>query len=91
MYLEVIVGLPQNDDAADFERQVVAAQRAGAECLRSACLGGRRYENFTSFEQWKSFVAESHKRIALVVPILEKHRLPLGLENHKDWTTEEWT
>ena len=89
MYLEVIVSLPQNDDAADVERQVVAAQRAGAECLRSACLGGRRYEHFTSFEQWKSFVAESHKRIALVVPILEKHRLLLGLENHKDWTAEE--
>ena len=91
MYLEVIVSLPQNDAAADFERQVVAAQRAGAKCLRSACLGGRRYESFTSFEQWKSFVAESQKRIALVAPILEKHRLPLGLENHKDWTTEEWT
>jgi sugar phosphate isomerase/epimerase len=23
------------------------------------------------------------------VPILEKHRLPLGLENHKDWTADE--
>jgi sugar phosphate isomerase/epimerase len=23
------------------------------------------------------------------VPIAEKHRIPIGLENHKDWTTEE--
>ena len=89
MYLEVIVSLPKNDDPADFERHVVAARQAGAECLRSACLNGRRYENFTSFEQWKSFVAESHKRVALAVSILEKHRLLLGLENHKDWTAEE--
>ena len=88
MYIEVIVSLPQND-AADFERHVAAARRAGAVCLRSACLNGRRYENFTSLDQWKSFVAQSHQRIALMVPILEKHRLPLGLENHKDWTADE--
>jgi 3-oxoisoapionate decarboxylase len=90
MYLEVIVSLPQNDDfVADFERHVVAARQAGAECLRSACLSGRRYEDFTNLDQWKGFIAESHKRIALAVPILEKHRLPLGLENHKDWTADE--
>jgi 3-oxoisoapionate decarboxylase len=89
MYLEVIVSLPQNDDAADFERHVAAARRAGAVCLRSACLNGRRYENFTSLDQWKSFVAESHRRIALAVPVLEKYRMPLGLENHKDWTADE--
>jgi 3-oxoisoapionate decarboxylase len=89
MYLEVIVSLPQKDDAAGFERYVAAARRAGAVCLRSACLNGRRYENFTSLDQWKSFVAESHRRITLAVPVLEKHRMPLGLENHKDWTADE--
>lgn len=89
MYLEVIVGLPQGDDSADFERQVTAAARAGALCLRSACLSGRRYEDFHSLDQWKDFVAESHKRIAQAVPITEKHRVPLGLENHKDWTADE--
>jgi sugar phosphate isomerase/epimerase len=89
MYLEVIVSLPQGHDSADFERQVAAAERAGAQCLRSACLSGRRYENFQSLDQWKDFVTESHKRIALAVPILEKHRMPLGLENHKDWTADE--
>ena len=41
MYIEVIVSLPQNDDVAGFERHVVAARQAGAECLRSACLNGR--------------------------------------------------
>jgi 3-oxoisoapionate decarboxylase len=89
MYLEVIVSLPEGDDTADFERHVDAARQGGAVCLRSACLNGRRYENFTSLDQWKSFVEESHRRIALVVPVLEKHRLPLGLENHKDWTADE--
>src|SRR5271157_5132 len=89
MYLEVTVSLPQRDDSADFERHVAAAQQAGAQCLRSACLSGRRYENFSSLDQWKDFVTDSHKRIAQAVPILEKHRMPLGLENHKDWTAGE--
>jgi 3-oxoisoapionate decarboxylase len=88
MYLEVILELPQGD-AEDFERQVIAARQAGAECLRSACLSGRRYEHFTSLDQWKTFVAESHRRVALAVPVLEKHQLALGLENHKDWTAVE--
>lgn len=89
MYLEAIVNLPQKDDATEFERQVAAARQAGAACLRSACLSGRRYETFTSLDEWKRFVALAHQRIALTVPVLEKYRLPLGLENHKDWTADE--
>ncbi|HEY6291872.1 MAG TPA: TIM barrel protein [Terriglobia bacterium] len=89
MYLEVIVNLPQGDDSGDFARHVIAAQQAGAQCLRSACLNGRRYENFSSLDEWKDFVTESHQRIDQAVPILEKHRMPLGLENHKDWTADE--
>jgi sugar phosphate isomerase/epimerase len=89
MYLEAIVNLPQENDTTDFERQVVSARQAGAVCLRSACLNGRRYEMFTSLDDWKRFVAASHRRIALAVPILEKYRLPLGIENHKDWTADE--
>ncbi len=89
MYLEVIVSLPQNNDVEDFERHVDAARQAGAGCLRSACLNGRRYENFTSLDQWKKFVTESHERIGLAVPVLEKYKVALGLENHKDWTADE--
>jgi sugar phosphate isomerase/epimerase len=89
MYLEVIVNLPQKDDATDFERHVTAARKAGAVCMRSACLNGRRYEDFTSLDHWQSFVTESHRRIALAVPLLEKYRMSLGLENHKDWTADE--
>jgi len=89
MYLEAIVSLPRRDDSSDFERHVAAAKQAGAQCLRSACLNGRRYENFSSLAQWKDFVTDSHRRIEQAVPILEKHRMPLGLENHKDWTADE--
>jgi sugar phosphate isomerase/epimerase len=88
MYLEIITSLPQDDPAA-FERTVEAAKEAGAICLRSACLSGRRYETFSTLDDWNRFVSESKARIARAVPILEKHRMPLGIENHKDWTAEE--
>jgi sugar phosphate isomerase/epimerase len=88
MYLEVIADLPA-DDPSGFERTVRAAKEAGALCLRAACLSGRRYETFSTLEEWKRFVTESRNKIARALPILEKYRMPLGLENHKDSTAEE--
>lgn len=89
MYVEALVDLPARDDTGQFERSVVAAKQAGAVCLRAACLSGRRYETFSNLEAWKRFVQESRERIRLAIPVIEKHRLPLGVENHKDWTAAE--
>lgn len=88
MYLEVVASLPK-EDTSSFEQTVKAAKEAGAVCLRAACLGGRRYETFSSLDEWKRFVADSRAKIDRAVPILEKHRMRLGIENHKDWTTDE--
>jgi sugar phosphate isomerase/epimerase len=87
MHVEIIVELPQADTTAQFEQHVAAARRAGA--LRAACLSGRRYETFGTLEEWKRFVAESRGRLRLAAPIAERYKLPLGIENHKDWTAEE--
>ncbi len=88
MYLEVSLPLPK-DDASPFEQIAKAAKEAGARCLRSVCLVGRRYETFSTLDEWKVFVAESRARLTSAVKIVEKLRFPLGLENHKDWTIEE--
>lgn len=88
MYLEVITGLPKDDTAA-FERNVQAAKSVGAICIRSACLSGRRYETFSSLDDWNHFVSDSKAKIARALPILEKYQMPMGIENHKDWTTDE--
>jgi sugar phosphate isomerase/epimerase len=88
MYVEVMAGLPKGD-TVEFERVVVAAKEAGALCIRTACLGGRRYETFSSLDEWKRFVADSHARIRAALSIAEKHRIAVALENHKDWTAEE--
>ena len=30
-----------------------------------------------------------HRQIAAAVPIVERHRMPLGIENHKDWRVDQ--
>ena len=89
MYLEITTPLPRPPDTAAFEATVRAAREAGAAALRSVCLSGRRYETFRTLDDWKAFVADSHARLAAAVPVVERHKIPLGLENHKDWTIEE--
>lgn len=89
MYLEVMSGMPQAD-MARFVATVEAAKRAGALCVRAACLGGRRYETFATLDDWKTFVANSKAAIARAVPVAEKHKMPFALENHKDWTVDEF-
>ena len=80
---------PVHDVHSAFEAQVAAAREAGAVAMRAACLGGRRYEVFRSLDQWNEFARDSLRRIARALTIAEKYRIPLGLENHKDWTVDE--
>jgi sugar phosphate isomerase/epimerase len=88
MYLEISTMLPKQD-AAEFERVVKGAKQAGARAIRSVCLVGRRYETFSTLEEWKEFAASSRARLALAAPIVARERIPMGIENHKDWTIEE--
>ena len=89
MYFEVLAPLPKEGEADAFEATVKAAREAGAESMRSVCLSGRRYETFGTLEEWRAFLKDSRARLARAARIVERHRLPLGLENHKDWTAEE--
>jgi sugar phosphate isomerase/epimerase len=88
MYVEIQTFLPREDPAV-FEHAVKVAKEAGAASLRVVCLLGRRYEMFDSLAAWKDAVAGFHRQIEVAVPIVEKYRMPLGLENHKDWRVDQ--
>lgn len=88
LYVEIQTFLPREDPSV-FEHAVRVAKDAGASSLRVVCLLGRRYEMFDSLEQWKEAVKGFHRQIAAAVPIVERHRMPLGIENHKDWRVDE--
>jgi sugar phosphate isomerase/epimerase len=89
MYVEVMSPLPKGGDTGQFERVVTAAKEAGAICLRAACLSGRRYETFGDLPTWQRFITDSRASLDAALRVLEKHRMPLALENHKDWTADE--
>jgi 3-oxoisoapionate decarboxylase len=88
MYLEIQTFLPR-PDPAEFEHAVKVAREAGASSLRVVCLLGRRYEMMKSRQDWADAVATYHRQIAAALPIVERHRMPLGIENHKDWRVDQ--
>ncbi len=90
MYVEVQTFLPRlQEDPGVFEQAVKVAKAAGASSLRVVCLLGRRYEMFDTLADWKTAVEGFHRQIETALPIVEKYRMPLGLENHKDWRVDE--
>jgi sugar phosphate isomerase/epimerase len=90
MYVEGMISLPKTSDTSAFERTLQDAKAAGATVLRCAALSGRRYESFTDLSGWKNFVDVTQGALKHVVPILERNRMRLALENHKDWTVEDY-
>jgi sugar phosphate isomerase/epimerase len=88
MYLEIQTFLPR-EDSGEFEHAVKVAKAAGATSLRAVCLLGRRYELTPTLADWKLAVAGFHAQIAAAVPIVERHKMPLGIENHKDWRVDQ--
>ena len=88
MYLEIQTFLPR-PDVDEFEHAVRVAKEAGASSLRVVCLLGRRYELMETLEDWKRAVAGFHQQIAAALPVVERHKMRLGIENHKDWRVDQ--
>jgi sugar phosphate isomerase/epimerase len=90
MYLEGSIALPKKpENVAMFEQEVKYAREAGVQVLRTVSLGGRRYESFSSAEQYKNFVKKAVSALEMAEPVLRKHKIKLGVENHKDWLATE--
>lgn len=90
MYIEGMVSIPRNGDMTALERSLENAKAAGVTVMRAAMLGGRRYETFPKLADWKKWVDESYNALRLAMPIIEKHKVIVAVENHKDWTLEDF-
>jgi 3-oxoisoapionate decarboxylase len=90
MYLEGMFSIPRNGDMSTLEKGLRDCQSIGVSVARSAMLGGRRYETFKSLAEWKAWVDQSHNALRLALPIIEKYKVTVALENHKDWTLEDF-
>lgn len=90
MYLEGMVSIPRNGDMSTLEKGLADCQAAGVTVARAAMLGGRRYETFATLADWKKWVDQSHAAIIAALPIIEKYKVVVAVENHKDWTVEDF-
>ncbi len=90
MFIEGSASLPRaHADLSRFQDDVRAAKTAGASVIRTAMLGGHRYETFATMGAFKAFAQQSWTSLTLAEPILRKRRMKLAVENHKDWRVDE--
>jgi 3-oxoisoapionate decarboxylase len=89
MYMELAVRASALEKEEEVARIAAAAHQLGVSILRVACLSGRRYESFHEMAKWKDFVAQWNQTLEKAAPILKKHKLVAGVENHKDWLADE--
>lgn len=86
MFFEGQISLPKAEaDIPRFEKEIQHAAAAGATIVRTACLSGRRYENFETKEAFQTFKDNAIQSITWAEPIVRKNRIRLAIENHKDW------
>ena len=90
MFIEASISPPKDrDDLPRFESEVRSAARAGALAARTVIMPGRRYERFSSYEEFKEFERRGRMMVELAAPVVERYRMPLAIENHKDQLNAE--
>jgi sugar phosphate isomerase/epimerase len=85
MFIEGIVEPPFEDaDVQRFEAEIETAARVGARAVRTVIIPGRRYERFSSREEFDHFAERGRRSLERAKPIVERHKVRLAVENHKD-------
>ena len=89
--MRVILDTPlprAGSDVERFDAAVAACKNAGAISLHAA-MTQRRYEEFDTFDAFQTKFEACKKQVAMAEPVLRKHRMRLGIENHKGWRSAE--
>ncbi len=89
--MRVIISLAPPRDAsavAAYEAGVRAASELGVVTTH-ASFTQRRYEQFDSFEAFKTSFEQHQRSVEVAEPILRKYKVKLAIENHKGWRAAE--
>jgi len=90
MFIEAIVSPPRDPADLDrFQAEIQTARDVGALSARTVVMPGRRYEQFKTLAEFREAAARAEKMLELAAPIVEKHHVPLAVENHKDQRIDE--
>jgi 3-oxoisoapionate decarboxylase len=91
LQLEIELSVPSKwlETPEAYDEMAKTARALGASRLRVALLYGRRYESFATREDWLAFAARWRTTLVGLKGSLDRHRLQVGIENHKDWLAPE--
>ena len=90
LFIDAIVAPPKDDgDLARFEAEIRTAAEVGAQAARTVIMPGRRYEQFKSLAEFRESAARGKAMLRRAAPVVEKHRVRLAVENHKDQRIEQ--
>jgi len=90
LFIDAIIKPPKdNGDVTRFEGEVKTAREVGVQAARTTIIPGRRYERFKTLKEFREFEKRGVTMLKLAAPIVEKHRVPLAIENHKDQRIDE--
>jgi 3-oxoisoapionate decarboxylase len=90
LFIEAIVKPPKSkDDVLRFEAEIKTAHDVGVQAARTTIIPGRRYEQFQKLAEFREFEQRGREMLERAVPIVERHRVPFAVENHKDQRIDE--
>ena len=90
LFIDAIVAPPKDDgDLARFEAEIRTAADVGVQAARTVVMPGRRYEQFKSLAEFRESAARANAMLRRAAPVVEKHRVRLAVENHKDQRIDE--
>lgn len=90
MFIDAIVNPPQSAADLDrFEAEICTAAGVAVLAARTVVMPGRRYEQFKTLAEFRESAANAQRMLELAAPIVEKHRVRLAVENHKDQRIDE--
>jgi sugar phosphate isomerase/epimerase len=89
--LELEVSIPSHylETPEAFAQAASIAATLGAKRARVALLSGRRYETFDTRAAWDAFAGKWRETLPRMRAEFNRRRLPIGIENHKDWLAPE--
>ena len=90
LFIEGILSPPREEtDVARFDAELAVIKAAGGSVARLAMLGGRRYEQLHSLEEYGQFTDRAGRQFQWMEPPARKHGVRLAIENHKDYRSDE--
>jgi sugar phosphate isomerase/epimerase len=90
MFVEGIARLPSTPaDVERFDAEMRTAKKAGANVVRVVIIPGRRYERFSSADEFAEYCRRGLRSLELAEPVAARHGIRLAVENHKDQRVDE--